>query len=56
MRGNFLVFAFTIQIFCIFAPLQKPKGQAANILKERRCTNALSVAHKNLANSKSSAR
>ena len=29
--------------FCLAA---KPKGQAANILKERRCTNALSAANR----------
>jgi hypothetical protein len=33
-----------IQILCIFALPQKLKGKVANILKERRCTNALSAA------------
>ena len=34
-----------------FCPVAKPKGQAADILKEWRCSNALSAAHKNLVNS-----
>lgn len=37
MRGNFLIFPFTIQNFCIFALPQNQKAKRQTYLEERRC-------------------